>query len=200
MLERRFIEPQLIELVLREVADLKALAAAQFARHERQLAHDRFDEGRLPGAVDAENADALARADAEGDIRKNAPLAIAHGESLRIDEMLREPLGLEEFEAPLALGAHGLHRLQALEHFDARLRLACLCCFVAEAFDVACEVRSLRLVGLSRRVLLTELFNSRSFKLAVVACVARNGAVFDRPDRGDGAVEEFAVVRDDDDR
>jgi len=37
--------------------------------------------------------------------------------------VLGQTLGLRKFKSPLAFRAHGLDRLQALEHLDARLRL-----------------------------------------------------------------------------
>ena len=109
--------------MLREVADREALTAAKIARELREHPHDRLDEGGLAGAVHAQNADAVARADRKRDVPKNRQVFIARRETFRVDEVLGETFGLRKFKAPLALRAHGLDRLQALEHLDARLRL-----------------------------------------------------------------------------
>ena len=121
--EWRFVHAERIQLMLREVADREALTAAKIARELREHPHDRLDEGGLAGAVHAQNADAVARADRKRDVPKNRQVFIARRETFRVDEVLGEAFGLRKFKAPLALRAHGLDRLQALEHLDARLRL-----------------------------------------------------------------------------
>jgi hypothetical protein len=51
--QRRLVVAQLVELVLREVADRQTLAAAQFAGERRELPRDRLDQGGLASAIDA---------------------------------------------------------------------------------------------------------------------------------------------------
>lgn len=199
MLERAFVGAQLIELMLGEVADLKPLASAKLARHRGEVADDALDERGLARAVDAENADALARADRERDAVDHDALVVAETKVFRIDEMLGQADGLRKLEAPLALGAHGLDGLELFEHLDAGLGLAGLRRLGAEALDEAREMRGFALVGLGGRILQAELFNALSFKGGVVAGVAADGLVLDGPDRRDGAVEKLAVVRNDDD-
>ena len=113
--------------------------------------------------------------------------------------MIGEAFGLQEIEAPLALRAHGFDGLEALKHLDARLRLTCFACLVAEALNVGREVRCRRFERPACGILLAKLFNPFALKLTVVSGIAADGAVFDRPDGFNGAVEEFTVVRNNDD-
>ena len=96
-------------------------------------------------------------------------------------------------------GAHGLDHLKTLEHLDARLGLTGLGGLVAEALDVAFQVRGRSLVGLTVGFLQTQVLHALHLVERVVAAVAVDGAVFDRPGRLHGPIEKLAVVADDDD-
>ena len=199
MLERRFIHPQLIELVLRKITNFKSLTAAQFARHGGEFSDNGFDQRRFARAVDAENADALARTNAEGDARKHHFVAVADLQVFPVDQMLGQPQGLEKIESPFAFGAYGFDRLKLFEHFDARLCLTGFAGLGTEAFNKARQVRCLRFISAAGKFLGAEFFNAREFKLGVVPGIAADRAVFNGPDRIDRTIEEFTVVRNDDD-
>ncbi len=196
--ERRLVGAQLVELVLREVADGQPLPAQQFAGLRREVAGDRLDQRRLAGAVDAEDADAVARAHGETDVGQHAAFAVAEGEAVGVEQPLGQLDGLGELEAPLALRARRLDRGQPLEHLQPALRLPCLGGLSAEAVDELLQVGGRALVLPGCGVLLAQLLEVRGLERAEVAGEAPDRAVGDVPDRLRHPVEELTVVRDHD--
>ena len=196
--ERRLVGAQLVELVLREVADGQPLAAQQLAGLRREVARDRLDQRRLAGAVDAEDADAIARAHGEADVGQHAALAIAERQAVGVEQPLGQLHRFGELEAPLALRARRFDGGQPLEHLQPALRLPCLGGLRAEAVDELLQVGRRAFVLPGRGVLLAQLLEVRGLERAVVARIAPDRAVGDVPDRLRRAVEELAVVRDQD--
>ena len=86
--------------------------------------------------------------------------------------------------------------LHALERLQAALRLARLRRLRAEALDEGLHVRDLALLLLVQRALLRELRGARLLERAVVAAIDRRLLVLDVDDAVDDAVEELAIVRD----
>ena len=72
--QRRLVGAQLLDLVLREVADRQPLRGVRSPRERRQVAGERLDQRRLARAVGAEQADALAGEDAPVELDR-APAA-----------------------------------------------------------------------------------------------------------------------------
>jgi len=115
VLQRRLVGAQLIELVLCEVADRQAVASAQLAAGRRKFAGDAPDQRRLAGAVDAEDADAVARADQELDPVEDRARTVGQAQVLGVEQSLGQPARRGKLEAPLAAGARRFDCGQSLE-------------------------------------------------------------------------------------
>src|SRR5690606_26371583 len=72
VVDRRGARAQRFDRVLGEVADVQVGMRVALAAEQRQFADQRLDQGRLAGAVGAEQTDAVARLQAETDIREDA--------------------------------------------------------------------------------------------------------------------------------
>ena len=94
-------------------------------------------------------------------------------------------------------GGDDLHALQCLEP---ALGLAGFRRLVAEAIDELPHVRDLPLLLLVLRLLQCELFGAHAFEGRIVALVQGRPAPLDVHDVADDAVEEVAVVRDEQER
>jgi phage shock protein A len=68
VVQRRSAEHQRFHRVLGEVADAQVRVRLALAGHRRELADQGLHQGRLAGAVRAEQADAVARLQAEADV------------------------------------------------------------------------------------------------------------------------------------
>src|SRR5690606_16075641 len=68
MVHRTRPRPQRLHGVLREVADAQVRVPLALAGQQRQLADQGFDEGGLAGAVGAEEGDAVAGLEGEGEV------------------------------------------------------------------------------------------------------------------------------------
>ncbi len=194
----------LVDVVLRlaEPSDREARRALDLARIRIEVAEERADERRLAGAVRADDADAVARARGEREVLEADALA----------EGLRDPLGDEREVAHLRrvgeLEAHHAHlgvlldERVLLEALEARLAAARLLRALA------------RLVAVDERLLLADLvllllmlaldgehaLGAQRAEGRVVAGILAQHAAVDLDDARDDAVEEPAVVRDEDDR
>ena len=91
MPQRRLLDAQLLDLMLREVADLQRLRGQPLARSRRERSGHRFQQRRLAGAVRPEQADALAGEDrprdAGEDRRIVRRIAIAQRDAFEAHEL-----------------------------------------------------------------------------------------------------------------
>src|SRR5258705_2431164 len=96
MPERRMLEPQLLDLVLREVADRESLAGVHLARHRRQLAAQQLQQRRLAGAVRSEQTDPFARQQRPLQAAQHSATAVADRDVLEPDQLAWRALRLGE--------------------------------------------------------------------------------------------------------
>ncbi len=94
----------------------------------------------------------------------------------------------------------GRDALHALERLQATLRLARLRCLGAKALDERLHVADLALLAHEQRGLLRELGGALLLELRVVAAIRRCLAVLDVDDAIGDAVEELAIVGDEQQR
>ena len=201
MPQRRFVGAELLHLVLREVAERERLRGVPRAGKRRQRAGDRFQQRRLAGAVGAEESDALAVEEAPVEAfehRRTARIAQRH--LLELHEPLRSGRHRRERELERAVGMRSRDLLHPLERLDAALRLLRLGGFGAEAVDERLQVRDLPLLLHVRRLLQRELLRALALELRIVAGVGLELPRVEMDDAADHAVEEIAVVGDEEQR
>ncbi len=201
MPQRRVLEPQLLDLVLREVADAQGLGRVPGACKRRERAADRLQQRRLARAVRAEESDTVARQDAEVEPREDRRAAlVAERGALEQDELARGGRGRRKRELERAVDVRCRNELHALDRPEAALRLLGFRGLRAKTVDERLQVRNLALLFRIGRLLQCELLRAHQLELRVVARVRDELAVVDVHDAVDHAVEEIAVVRDEEQR
>ena len=196
----RRLRVELVELVLREVADVDALGAVEPARERRELAGDELGERRLAVAVLAEQRDAVVLVDAQIETLQHRPV--------------RRVSDRDILEAHQRTG-QCLRRLRQMER---RRRASSICaaigCILASALTRLCACAALVALALKRSMntwmrrrssscfflqleLEPLLLAPRLLEVVVAAGVERELAAVEMQDRGDGAVQQVAVVADD---
>ena len=173
MPQRRFVGAQLLDLMLREIADRKRLRGMPLAGERRQLAGDRLQQRRLAGAVGAEQPDALAVEDAPVEAFEHRRAArVAQRRVLELHELLRGDRHRREREFERAVGVRRRDPLHPLERLHPALRLLRLRRLGAEAVDERLQMRDLPLLLHVGRLLQRELLRALALELRIVAGVA----------------------------
>ncbi len=156
--QRTGLGVQGIELVLGEVADGQVLAALQAAAKGFQLGGQGLDQGRLAGAVGAEQTDARTRRQLQLDRVQDGGLAIAEPAFGEIEQRAGQLVRLaeDEFEGRVDMGRRQL--FQAFQGLDPALCLARLGGLGLEAGDVLLHVGALGLLLVIGLLLLRQAF------------------------------------------
>src|SRR5450432_4029292 len=87
--QRALVQAQLVDLVLREVADTQSLRAMDLARRGREIPDDRLEERGLPRAVRAKEPDRIAREHAPLHAREHGSAAVSDRNVLEAEELAR---------------------------------------------------------------------------------------------------------------
>ena len=197
MVHRRLALMQRLHRVLGEVTDAQVRVRHAVAGHRRQFAHQRLHQRGLARAVGAEQADALARLQAEADIVQDHRIGPITGfDVVQADQRERQLGRLGELDAELALGAHRLGAGQLGQALHAALRLRRLGGLGLEAVDEALQVGALGLLLLVGDLLLAQLLGALALKIGVAAGIQLGAAAVQVQGVGGDVVEELAVVRD----
>ncbi|MNS57998.1 hypothetical protein D3C72_909030 [compost metagenome] len=203
VLQRVVLRAQHVEFLLREVADVQALAFGDLACQRAHFARNGLHQRRLALAVGAQDADALARQHraahaAQDGLGRFAFDLVAEARVVDREHRVRDVARLLELEGEVGLGQQRRHFFHALQRLDAALRLLGLAGLGLEAVDELLQVGDLVLLLAEGHLLLLHLQRAHVLELAVVAAVARELGVGDvQGDVGHG-VEKLAVVADDD--
>ncbi|CAM2143964.1 conserved protein of unknown function [Pararobbsia alpina] len=208
VLHRRVERTQHVEFLLCEIADVQALAFADFTGDRRQRVRHRLHQRGLALAVGAEDADTLpgqhGTADAPHDDGRGRTRLCVGGRRVaeaRVhhrQQRVRDVERFLEFEVELRIGEHGRDLLHAFERLDAALRLLRLRGLGLEPVDELLQMGDLlRLLG-HRGLLQYELLGAHVFELAVVAAVTHELGVVDVHGHLRHPVEELAIVADHD--
>ena len=131
--ERRFIGPQQLDLVLREVANDAVARGTALARERREFTRQQAHQRGFAGAVHADHGQPVGARHAERDARDHAAPAIAGGSVLELDHALRLPQRCLELDAERFRGVHRRHARHLLQALQAALHLACLARLGAKA-------------------------------------------------------------------
>ncbi len=198
--QRRLVRAQLLDLVLGEVADLQRLRGEALARARRERPGDALQQRRLARAVGAEEADAVAGEDRPrhaGEHRRGRRrVAVAQRHVLEAQELPRVDRRRLEVELERAVDVRRGDPLHPLQRLDPALRLLRLGRLRLEAVDERLQVRDLLLLLGVARLLQRQLQRALLLELRVVAAVGLQLLRVDVDDAVDDAVEEVAIVRD----
>ena len=195
---------ELLDLVLREIADFEALRHEPSAAARRQGSGERFEKRRLARAVGSEKTDALAGEQVPVEMGKDwRPLvfvAVAERDVGEPHELPRREVdcGKREFERTVDMRrGDALHPFKRL---DPALRLLRLRGLGAEPVDECLQVRDLPLLLGVGRLLQGELQRALALELRVVAAVCLELLRVDVHDRRDDAIQKIAIVCDEEQR
>ena len=186
--------------MLREIADAQVTRVRARAAEGGQLAGQQFHERGLAGAIAAEQGNAVAGIKREVDLGQQHALAIAGGLLFDGQQRTRQLQRRLEAELEGRIDVRRRDARHALEGLEAALGLAGLGGLGAEALDEGLHVLDLALLAREQRGLLGQLRTALGLEVRVVAAVGNGLAVFEIDDAVDDAVEELAVMRDEDQR
>ncbi len=195
VLQRRLVGSQLLELVLREIADHEPVACEASSRERRQFTGDGLDQRRLACAVGAEQPEACARLQCELQVLDDRrPARITERRVLERQQRRRRAFGWRDLEVERRIDVCRGDALQAIERLEAALRLPCLAGLGTEARDEPVDVGDLALLALEHRLLDGQSCRALLLERRVVARVEREPAPLDVRDVRYAGVEEVPVV------
>ena len=198
MLQRGFVRAQILDLLLGQIAGVQRAGTGQLTGKRGKLTDQGADEGGLAGAVAPQDADAgTAPHDELGQGDDGLPGHMAAGQMVGADQRIRSLGGLGEFEVDAACGAQRRDGLHAFQGLQAALRLAGLGGLGAEACDETVEVLDAGLLVAAGTLALGGALGADVLAGGVTAGVALKPAVLDDQAGIGHAVQEVAVVRDD---
>ena len=193
--QRAMFRPELLELMLREVADLQAFALGALTAQRRQRAGQQFHHGRFAGAVAPEQANSGARAQRHLNVTQHGGLAIARVHAVKMEHRIGLHGGLAEREFKRRIHMRGGNFLHASERLDAALRLSRLGGLCLEAIDIGLEVGDFTLLFHKRGLLLGKLHRALGLERRIVSAVQAQPLPFDMANGIRHSIEEFTVVR-----
>ena len=182
--ERRRVGVELLDLMLREVADREPLRREPLARARRERPGERLEQRRLAGAVGAEQPDALAGQHGPVEVREDRRrVPVAERDVLEPNELPRGRVDRRKRELERAVDVRRGDPLHPLERLDPALRLLRLRRLRPEAVDERLQVRDLPLLLRVGRLLQRELLRALALELRVVAGVSLELAGVEVDDR-----------------
>src|SRR5439155_15065601 len=113
--QRRFVQTQLLDLVLREVADAKTLRSQPLAGKQRNLAGDAAQQRRLARAVGPEESDALAGEYRPVDSGEYRPGGITERGVIELEQLARPDLRRGKLERERAVDVRRGDQLHSLQ-------------------------------------------------------------------------------------
>src|SRR6516162_4582947 len=134
-LQRRFVGEQLLELMLREVADRKVPRLYPRPSERREFAREQLHAGGLAGAVAPEQRDPVPGGEREAHVTKNQAPVVAGGRTFERKQRTRQLFRLHEGDLERRIHVRRRDPLHAGEGLEAALRLARLARLRTEAVD-----------------------------------------------------------------
>ena len=190
-----------LDLVLREVGDLDVAAQLAMAALEWQDPSEDLEQGRLAGAIRADERHLLAALQLQVEALIDDVVAVLLVNVAERDDGAAGAWRLRKAELDaLGSGRRHDHAVDALQLLDAALHLARLGGLIAEALDERLGVRDLALLSLGRRLQLRQPLLALLDEVGVVADVLGQAAVVQLRHAVDHHVDEIAVVADQHDR
>ena len=187
MPDGRFRRPQLLELMLCEIADAQTPAFETMPRKRLELARKKLHQRRFAGAIRAEQSNAISGPEREVDPIEHSLLRVSRFDTLQRKQRIRCARRFGEFKIERRIDVRGRNALHAVERFKAALRLARFGGLRAEPLDETREVGYLPLLFLEERLLRRKLAGPLLFERAVIAGIEREPLRADMRDLRDAA-------------
>ena len=199
MLQQRVAGGQLVQLVLREISDTDGFRRKALAAHQRQTLGDRFHKSCLALPVCADNRDPVIRVQTDIDIVQDARARpIAELRALDLEQRRRQfRFRRRKEERRRALGDRDRDILHLLEHLHAALGLTRLGRLGAEAVHEGLKVGALGGLLGALAFQLGKLGGAQAQPVIITTRRDRQLAVFQRQCVRDAAIEQLAVMADD---
>ncbi len=199
VLERRLVEMQFVDLVLGEIADTQFGRGDLAPGHRVETVGEEFRERGFALAVGAEKGDAVVLVDAQVKAAQDRLAAVADIGVFQADDRGRHLLGGREAESRDVILDDGRERLHPLQRLDAGLGLTGLGRLGFEAVDEGLHVGAGGVLLLLFGDELFELGAARRVERVVGALVEVELLAVEMQNRADRAVQEVAVMADDED-
>src|SRR5918992_2061495 len=187
---------ELIELMLREVADVDSLGAEHGPGQRLEPAGQKLREGAFAVAVLAQERDAVVVVDSQAETLENGAVRrVPDGSALETQQRARQwLLGLGEVEWDDAILELRGDRLHARQRLDAALRLRRLGRLCLEALDKRLDAAALLVLPLFELELEPLPLAPRLLEVVVTARIKRELAALEVEDGSDRAIEQIPVV------
>ena len=186
--------------VLREVPDRGVPPAFEASRRGGKLARDAAHQGRLAGAVAAEEPDSRARREGQVHAREHRVPTVSEARVLHEEQGVRHLLRIRKGEPVGGIGVRGGGEGQPLELLHAASRLPGLARLRPEPGDERPDLARPALLLLEGGPLVHEALASLALERGVSAAVGAGPPAPEVHDVGRGTVEEVTVVGDEEGR
>ena len=193
--QRRFIGPQLLQLVLREITDGESFRFQSPARQWLAFAREQLDQRGFACAIRPEQADARTGAQRHFHAADDGHAVVTGIHFLQTQHRIGRALRRHEFKIKRRIDVGGRHQLHAIQRLQAALRLPCLGGRRAKARNVAVQMRHLPLLLFKQRLLHRQRCRTLHFKAGVVTGVERQPLGVDMRDVRGAAIEKITIVR-----
>ena len=199
-LERSAVKVELLDPVLREVADPRPGRVRERPVQRRQPPRQSAQQGRLSHPVRPQQGDAVSGRERHRDVAQHRAITVTERHRFQRRRGPGRTLGLEELEGEPLLRVEWLDHLHPFERLEPALRLPRLARLVAEPVDERLDSRPLAMETCRRAARMLQLDGAEPFERAVVPGMDQDASVTDQRDVIDDRVEKFPVVGDQQER
>jgi hypothetical protein len=179
------------------ITDADARPPARLAFEGRLFAEDRPQKSRLPGAITADDAEALAAPERKRQIARQRPRRKSDRETIEDEHLISGPRRRFEFKVRRVEIRQRLDAVELFEHLAAGFRLLGFLSGDVPADEVFGPRDHLPLLIIGPLLLLAPLFALRQIG-AVIPFVTVDAPILEFEDSVDRVIEKKAIVRDDD--
>ena len=184
-------------MLLRKIPNAQVLRGGDIARQRREFLCKGFNQRGFTRAIHAEQTDAVVRLNAKCHWIEQDFFAITQFDAIGLHQGIRQIVQFGKFKRERRIQMRCCHQFEAIECFDARLRLARFGRLGAKAVNVTLQMGNVALLLCVQGLLLNQAFTTNAFKLGVIAFVTGERLLRHFDDVRAQRVEKIAVVRDD---
>ena len=183
--------------MLREVADPQLRRGSNGTPHRRKAARKQPDQGRLAVAVRAQQRDPVVVVQVQRESLQHRRVAVADRHVPGAEQRRRSGLRIREPKDDAGFVPMLGYRFHPFQHLQPRLRLSRLGGLVPEPRHELLDVGTLRLLARAEFRIPRELHAPGPFEAVIAALVELQLRVFEMQDLLGHAVQEIALVTDD---
>ena len=189
------IRLQLLQLLLRKVADAQIGGGHASARERRRFARQHPGQGGFAAAVRPQQCYSILRTDRGVDAAHDPGIAIAAGGVLDRQQRARRLERRGKLELERAVDMRGNDALHALQHLDPALGLPRFCGAGPKTVYERGDFRHTLQLPRLQRLLQRQFLGALLLELRVVARIGVDGAIFDMQHPVDDGIEKLTIMR-----